>query len=79
MTIPLANTDHAFLAGVIAGHLLDHGVSLDPCLDDDGNYTAQWTITVPGPLAGADGPVEVMLVVLPQGSTVEGPKEQPGS
>jgi hypothetical protein len=82
MPIPLANMDHAFLTGVIAAQLLDRGVPLEPCLDDDGNYTAQWTVTVPGAdvLAGAGLPIEVALVVLPPGmdlpSTVDGPRSE---
>ena len=79
MPISLANTDHAFLTGVVAGHLLDRGVSLEPVLDELGYYTAQWTLTVPGAdvLAGAGLPIEATIVVLPP-STVDGPRSEDG-
>jgi hypothetical protein len=74
MPIPLANTDHAFLTGVAVAHLARAG-GLEPCLDEHGDYTAQWTLTVPGAdvLAGVGLPIEVTIVVLPPGpSTVDG-------
>jgi hypothetical protein len=86
MPIPLANVDHAFLTGLAVAHLARAG-GLEPVLDDEGNYTAQWTILVPGAdvLAGVGLPIEVNLVVLPPDSdapsTVHGPrsKKDPGS
>lgn len=77
MPIALANVDHAFLTGLAVAHLARAG-GLEPVLDDDGNYTAQWTITVPGAdvAAGVGLPIEVTIVVLPPEapSTVDGPR-----
>jgi hypothetical protein len=73
MPIPLANIDHAFLTGLAVGQLV---------LDDDGNYTAQWTFTLPGADVVADVglPIEVDIVVLPPPapSTVDGPRSDDG-
>jgi hypothetical protein len=75
MPIPFANPDHAFLTGLAVGQL-SRAAALEPVLDDDGSYTAQWTITVPGADVVADLglPIEVDIVVLPPGatSTVDG-------
>jgi len=78
MPIALANVDHAFLTGVAVAEL-SRAVALEPCLDDDGRYTAQWTLTVPGAdvLAGVGLPIEVTIVVLPP-STVDGPRSEDG-
>jgi hypothetical protein len=81
MPIPLANIDHAFLTGLAVGQLV-RAVALEPVLDDDGNYTAQWTFTLPGADVVADVglPIEVDIVVLPPPapSTVDGPRSDDG-
>jgi hypothetical protein len=76
--LALANTDHAFLCGLAVAHLARAG-GVEPVLDDDGSFTAAWTITVPAADVAAELglPIEVTIVVLPPGpSTVDGPRSE---
>ena len=45
MPFPLANEDHAFLAGATINHLRTAG-GVYPVLDDEGHYTAEALVTL---------------------------------